>query len=324
MSFTRLTCSTLLAAAVTIAIPNALGQNFPTKPIRFVVLFLPATGSDIVARALAPKLAASLGQQIVVDNRAGAGGIVGSEIVARAAPDGYTIMLAASSHAINASLFSKLPYDTRKDFAAVTQLTSGPLVLVVNPSLPASSVKDLIAYVKTRPGQLSYASAGTGTPTHLAGELLKTTSGIDMAHVPYKGGPPAMTDVVAGQVLLYFSVTAPALPFVKSGRLKALAITGKNRSPLFPDTPTMIESGMAGYDVDQWYGVLAPAATPGNIVAKLHSEFTKALQFPDVRERFISLGLEPVGSTPEQFDGYIKAEIVKFEKVIKASGARAD
>ena len=309
---------------IALAIPaTTYAQTYPTRPIRLIVSFAPGAGADVIARLVAPRLAESLGQQVIVDNRTGAGGIVGSDIVAKASPDGYTMILAINSHAINPSLYSKLPYDTRKDFAPVTLVASGPLVLAVNPGLPVGTVKDLIAYVKSKPGQ-SYASAGVGTPTHLAGELLKTMAGIDMAHVPYKGGPPTMAAVVAGEVLLFFSGTAVALPTIKSGRIKALAVTGKTRSPLLPGTPTMVESGLAGYDVEIWYGLLAPGRTPRSIVARLHSEFTKALQVPDVRDRLTGLGLEPIGSTPGQFEAYVNAEIVKWEKVVKASGARAD
>lgn len=316
--------STLLAWIALAGLANAQGQTYPTKPIRLIVPFLPGSGTDIVARILAPMVTESLGQQMVVDNRPGAGGIIGTDIVAKATPDGHTIMLALSSHAINASLYSKLPYDTRKDFAPVTQLVSASLVLVVNPALSANTVKELIAYVKSKPGQLSYASGGIGSPPHLAGELLNTMSGIELAHVPYNGGQPAMTATIGGQVLLYFAGTAAALPFIKSKRLKALAVTGKTRSPGFPDTPTMIESGLAGYVVDQWYGILAPAGTARSIIGRLNSEFTKALQAPEVKDRLLGLGVEPVVSTPEQFDAYIKSDILKYEKIVKTSGARVD
>lgn len=317
--------STLLASIALAGLATAQGQTYPTRPIRLVVPFLPGSGTDIVARTLAPKLAGNLGQQVVVDNRAGAGGIVGSDIVAKATPDGYTIGFALSSHAINASLYSKLPYDTRKDFAPVTQLISASLVLVINPALPVNTVNELIAYVKSKPGQLSYASGGIGSPPHLAGELLKTMAGIvDIVHIPYGGGQPAINATMAGQIVLYFAGTAAALPFIKSGRLKALAVTGKTRSPGFPDTPTMIESGLAGYVVDQWYGILAPAGTARSIIVRLNSEFTKALQVPEIRDRLMGLGVEPVGSTPEQFGAYIKSEILKYEKIVKTSGARVD
>ena len=314
------------ALAASIALATAAfaqqAQTYPGRPIRLIVPFGAGSGTDVVARTLAPRLSESMGQQVVVDNRTGAGGIVGTDLVAKAQPDGHTLLFALSSHAINASLYSKLPFDTRKDFATVTQLISGPLVMVINPTLPVNTVKDLIGYVKSKPGQ-SYSSAGIGSPPHLAGELLKSAAGLDVMHVPYSGAVPAITATVGGQGLFYFAGTASALPFVRAGRLKAIAVTGKKRSSLFPDVPTMFESGVP-YEVDQWYGILAPAGTPRSIVARLHSEFTKALQLPDIKERLAGLGVEPVGSTPDEFDAYLKAEIVKYEKVVKASGARVD
>ncbi len=312
----------MLAVIALATAASAQAQTYPARPIRLIVPFGAGSGTDVVARILAPRVSESLGQQVVVDNRTGAGGIVGTDLVAKAQPDGHTLLFALSSHAINASLYSKLPYDTRKDFATVTQLISGPLVMVINPTLPVNSVKDMVAYVKSKPGQ-SYSSAGIGSPPHLAGELFKSTAGLDMTHVPYSGAVPAITATVGGQGLLYFAGTASALPFVKAGRLKAIAVTGKKRSSLFPDIPTMIESGV-GYDVDQWYGILAPAGTPRSFIARLHAEFTKVLQLPDIKERLLGLGVEPVGSAPEQFDAYLKSEIVKYEKVVKASGARVD
>ena len=318
-------CVKVLLAAVALAgATTAQAQTYPTRPIRLIVPFGAGSGTDVVARILAPNLSENLGQQVVVDNRTGAGGIVGSDLVAKAQPDGYTLLFALSSHAINASLYSKLPYDSRKDFAAVTQLISGPLLMVINPALPVATVKDLIAYVKSKPGQLSFSSAGIGSPPHLAGELLKSMSGIDLTHVPFNGAVPAITATVSGQTVLYFAGTASALPFVKAGRLKAMAVTGRTRSTLFPDTPTMIEAGVAGYDVDQWYGILATAGTPRSIVARLNAAFTSALKAPEIRDRVIGLGVVPVGSTPEQFDAYLQSEIVKYEKVVKASGARVD
>ena len=314
------------ALAASIALATAAfaqqAQTYPSRPIRLIVPFGAGSGTDVVARTLAPRLSESMGQQVVVDNRTGAGGIVGTDLVAKAQPDGHTLLFALSSHAINASLYGKLPFDTRKDFATVTQLISGPLVMVINPTLPVNTVKDLIGYVKSKPGQ-SYSSAGIGSPPHLAGELLKSAAGLDVMHVPYSGAVPAITATVGGQGLFYFAGTASALPFVRAGRLKAIAVTGKKRSSLFPDVPTMFESGVP-YEVDQWYGILAPAGTPRSIVARLHSEFTKALQLPDIKERLAGLGVEPVGSTPDEFDAYLKAEIVKYEKVVKASGARVD
>ena len=316
--------SALLALMVLASAPTSEAQTYPARPIRLIVPFGAGSGTDVVARILAPKISDSLGQQVVVDNRPGAGGIVGSDMVAKALPDGYTVLFALSSHAINASLYSKLPYDSRKDFAAVTQLISGPLLMVINPTLPVASVKDLIAYVKSKPGQLSFSSAGIGSPPHLAGELLKSMSALDLTHIPFNGAVPAITATVSGQTVLYFAGTASALPFVNAGRLKAMAVTGTTRSPLFPDTPTMIEAGLAGYEVDQWYGILATAGTPRDIIARLNAAFSKALQAPDIRERLAGLGVVPVGSSPEQFDAYLQTEIVKYEKLVKASGARVE
>jgi len=303
----------------------ALAQApYPQRPIRLVVPFAPGSGTDIVARTLAPRLAESMGQQVVVDNRTGAGGIIGTEIVAKAAPEGYTILFALSSHAINASLYSKLPYDTRKDFAPVTQLISGPLLLVANPALPVGSAKELVAYVKANPGKLSYASGGIGSPPHLAGELLKSMAGLDLVHVPFSGGLPALTATVSGQTALYFAGTASAMPFVKPGRLKGLAVTGLKRSSMLPDTPTMIEAGVAGYEIDQWYAILATAGTPRAVIERLHAELARALKAPDTRERLLGMGVEPVGSSPAEFTAYLDAELTKYAKVVKASGARVD
>ena len=322
---TRFAIISLLASTVFAGPVLAQSEIYPTRPIRLIVPFTPGSGTDIVSRILAPKVTENLGQQVVVDNRPGAGGIVGTEIVARATPDGYTIGLALTSHAINASLYRKLPYDSEKDFAAVTQLISTALVLVVSPSSPVNTVNELVAYVKSKPGQLSFASGGIGSPPHLAGELLKTMTGIqDIVHVPFGGGQPAINSTMSGQTVLYFAGTAAALPFVNAGRLKALAVTGKGRSPAYPSMPTMIEAGVPGYVVEQWYGILAPARTPRGIIAKINAGYRKALQEPEIKDRLKGLGVEPVGSTPEQFSAFLKSEIIKYEKIVKASGARVD
>lgn len=316
-----------LIALASLLLPGAwpvLAQPYPSRPIRLLVPFGAGSGTDVVARQLAPRLTENLGQTVVVDNRPGAGGILGSDIIAKSSPEGYNLLFALSSHAINASLYSKLPYHSSKDFAAVTQLISGPLLLVINPSLPANTLKELVAYVKGRAGQLSYSSAGIGSPPHLAAELLKSMVGIDLTHVPYNGAVPAITSTAGGQSVLYFAGTASALPFVKSGRLKPLAVTGKARSSLFPDIPTVMEAGVPGYEVDQWYGILAPAGTPKDVIARLHSAFSASLQLPEVRDRLRGLGVEPVGSTPEQFGAYLLSEIQKYEKIVKASGAKVD
>lgn len=299
-------------------------QDYPGKPIRVVVPFPPGGGTDIIARTVTPKLSEVLGASIVIDNRGGAGGTLGTELVAKAPPDGYTLAFVSGSHAINPSLYKKLPFDSVHDFAAVTMLVSGPGLLVVHPSVPAKNVKELIALAKSRPGQLNYASAGNGTPPHLAAELFKTMAGVDIVHVPYKGNAPAFQDLISGQVSLSFPTIPSALPHVLGGRLRALAATSKQRSRVMPQIPTMAESGLPGYDSSSWFGVLAPAGTPANVVTKLQQSIVKVLQLADVRDRLLSQGLDPVGSTPEEFAATIKSEIVKWAKVVKASGARVD
>lgn len=314
----------LVASSLPCVSSVALAQTFPVRPIRLLVPFGAGSGTDVVARLLAPRLTENLGQTVVVDNRPGAGGIVGSDIIAKSAPEGYNLLFALSSHAINASLYAKLPYDSLKDFTAVTQLVSGPLLLVVYPGLPVASVKELIAHVRANPGKLSYSSAGIGSPTHLAAELMKSMTALDMAHIPFNGAVPAITSTARGQSILYFAGTASALPFVKSGRLKPIAVTGTSRSSLFPDIPTVMEAGVSGYEVDQWYGILAPAGTPRPVTTRLHGAFAAVLQLPDIRERMRGVGVEPVGSTPERFAAYLQSEVVKYAKVVKASGARVD
>ena len=310
---------------------HALGQSpagksaaYPNKPLRFVVGYPAGGATDIIARLVAQKLTGSLGQQVLVDNRPGAGGIIGSDIVAKATPDGYTIVLVTTSHGVNPSLYRKLPYDTAKDFAPITQVASLQLVLVVNPSLPVRSVKELIALAKAKPGQLNYGSSGSGQSLHLAAELFKTLAGVDIVHVPYKGAAPARTDLLAGQVQMMFESMIGVLPVVKSGRLRALAVSGARRSPATPDIPTMAEAGVPGYEASGWVGILAPAGTPKAIVTRLNREVVNVLNRADVRELFANRGAEPVGSTPEQFGDFTKAQFAKWAKVVKASGARID
>ncbi len=302
----------------------ARSAAYPTKPIRFVVGYPPGGATDIIARVVAQKLTDSLGQQVLVDNRPGAGGIIGSDITAKATPDGYTIVLVTTSHGVNPSLYSKLPYDTIKSFAPVTQVASLQLVLVVNPSLPAKSVKELIALAKAKPGQINFASSGAGQSLHLAAELFKTMAGIDIVHIPFKGSAPARTDLLAGQVQMMFESMIGVLPFVTAGKLRALAVSGARRSPAAPQIPTMAEAGVPGYEASGWVGVLAPAQTQKTIVTKLNGEIVNVLNMPDVRERLRNSGAEPVGSTPVQFTDFIKAEVAKWAKVVKASGARVD
>jgi tripartite-type tricarboxylate transporter receptor subunit TctC len=300
-------------------------QAFPQKPVRLIV-GVPAGGTtDVVARLVGQKLGEQMGQQVVIDNRGGAGGNIGAELVAKSPPDGYTLFLATiGTMAINPSLYSKMPFDTLRDFAAISQLTSMPQLLVVHPSVPVKTVKELIAYAKSRPGQLTFASGGTGTAIHLAGELFKTMAGVDMVHVAYKGGGPAMTDLIGGQVSLMFDQILTALPHVQSGRLRGLAVTTANRSPAAPQIPTIAEAGVPGYAVTTWHGLLAPAGTPREIVSRLNSEAAKALQNPDIRERFASQGVDPVASTPEQFAAMMQSELDKWRKVIAASGTKID
>ena len=313
-----------LAAALTCA-AAAHGQSaYPQKPIRLIAPFAPGGGTDILARLFGQRMSETLGQPVIVDNRGGAGGTIGTEIAAKAPPDGYTLILVSGSHAINPGLYRKLPYDAVDDFAPITQIATSPGILVVNPSLPVKSVQDLIALARAKPGQINYASAGSGTPPHLAGELFKVMAKIDMVHVPYKGNAPAFTDVIGGQVSLIFPTMPSAMAFIKSGRLRPVAVTSARRSPAAPEIPTIAESGLPGYEAISWYGVLAPARTPPQIVARLHQVLVSAIHAPDMQEKLAAQGLEPVGNTPQQFSAVIRSEISKWAKVVKASGAKPE
>jgi len=298
---------------------------FPSKPLRFVVPF-PAGGPlDIAARAIGQALTQQWKQPVIIDNRAGAGGNIGAEFVAKSAPDGYTILMGAvSTHAINVSLYRKLPYDPVADFAPITLVTTVPNILVVHPSLPARTARELIALAKTRPGQLHFASGSTGSAGHLAGELFKTMAGVDLIHVPYKGAAPAVVDLLGGHVELMFDNLASALPNVRAQRLRALSVTTRNRAALLPELATLDEAGLRGFDIGTWFGVLAPEATPREVVTILNTEILRALATPATRERFTALSAAPAGGTPDQFAALIKAEIVKYEKIVRASGASAD
>jgi tripartite-type tricarboxylate transporter receptor subunit TctC len=289
------------------------------------VPFPPGNAGDLMARMLAEKMTAGLKQTVIVDNRPGAGGNIGADLVAKAPPDGYTILMGAvSTHAINVALYSKLPYDPVKDFAPVTLITSVPNVLVVHPSLPVRNVKDLIALAKSRPGQLNFASGSTGSAGHLAGELFDSMANVQMTHIPYKGAAPAVIDLIAGHVSLMFDNLASALPNIKAARVRAIAVTTLKRSPLLPEVPTISESGLRGFDVSTWFGIFAPAGTPPDVVAKLNSEIVRVLHTNDMRGRLALLGAEPIGNKPEEFAAFIKTEIPKYAKVVKASGAKAD
>jgi tripartite-type tricarboxylate transporter receptor subunit TctC len=315
----------LLASVLATANATAQTQAFPTKAVRFVVPF-PAGGPlDIAARAIGQKLNEAWGQPVIVDNRPGAGGNIGAELVAKAVPDGYTILMGAvSTHAINPWLYAKMPYDPVRDFAPVSLVTQVPNVLVVHPSVPARNVKELIALAKAKPGQLNYASGSTGSAGHLAGELFNVMAGVKTVHIPYKGAPAAVIDLLAGQVSFMFDNLASALPNIKAGRVRALAVTTLKRSPLLPELPTMSEAGLKGFDVSTWFGVFAPGGTPKDVVDRLNAAITAALKSPDLRERLAALGAEPMPDTPERFAAFIKTELAKYEKVVKASGARVD
>ena len=293
--------------------------------MRVVVGFPPGQATDIVARAVAQKLTESLGQSVYVDNRPGAAGIIGTEVAIKAGGDGYTLLMSSSGPlAVNPGLYSKLPYDPVKDLAPITVIATVPLFLVAHPSLAANNVRELIALAKQRPGQINYASGGSGVTNHLVMEMFKSAAGIDLVHVPYKGGPPALTDLMAGQVSVMFETGPGALPHVRSGKLKALAAGSLKRSAAMPELATVAEQGIPGFDGVAWIAFAAPAGTPKPIVDRLHAETVKILALPEIRERLVSLGTEPVGNTPEEFSAYLRSEIAKWGKVVKESGAKVD
>jgi tripartite-type tricarboxylate transporter receptor subunit TctC len=299
---------------------SAAAAEYPSRPIRIVVPYPTGGGNDLLARMIAPKLAEKWGQNVVVDNRGGASGMIGAEIAAKSPPDGYTILLCASPEAaLNATLYPKMPYDPTRDFAPITQLAVSPIVLAVHPSLPVRNVQDYIALAKKRPGELSYASVGAGTPHHISGEWMKLLAGIDIIHVTYKGGGPQLVDLMGGHVHSGFVALPVMAPQLKAGRVRALAVTTAKRSASIPDVPTLAESGLAGFDVAQWYGVVVPAGTPGPITARLHSEIVELVKLPDIRARMMDFGAEPVGSTPAQFADLIRSEIAKYQKIVKAT-----
>ena len=303
----------------------ACAQPYPIKPVRLVVTYTAGGPADIAARALAQKLAEMWGQQVVVDNRAGAGGIIGTELVAKAAPDGYTLLHGtAAGLIINPLLVKKLPYDTFRDFAPVSMVVIVPQLLVTHPALPATTLKELIALAKARPGALNYASVGIGSPNHLGMELLKSMAGIDMVHVPYKGATPAMADLIAGQVQLAFNGMASVLPQIASGKMKAIAIGSARRSPAAPDVPTVAEAGLPGFEYVAWNGNFAPAGTPAALVNRLSADIRKALAAPDVVQRLASLGSEPGGNTPAEFAAYVKADHARWARVVQAVGLKAE
>jgi tripartite-type tricarboxylate transporter receptor subunit TctC len=298
--------------------------QYPNKPVRLVLPFPPGGGTDTLGRVVGAKLSETLGQQVVIENRPGAGANIGAEVVAKSPPDGYTLLMGNIAHTINVTLYNKLGYDLLKDLAPVSLLASTPNIVVVHPSVPAKSVKELIAVARARPGNLDFASSGSGSSAHLAGELFSNMAGIKMTHVPYKGGGPAVIALLGGQVSVGFATTPSVISHVKTGKLRGLAVTGAQRSPSAPELPTVSESGLPGFEVVGWYGLLAPSGTSREIIARLHSESVKLLKLPDVKERLAATGFEPIGTTPEQFGTYIRSEVEKWAKVVKAAGIRAD
>jgi len=321
-----LLAGTLASPLVLLAAPGALAQSraWPARPLRLVVPYPPGGPTDIVARLVGMKLSERLGQPLVVENRPGAGGNLGAEAVARAAPDGYTLLVATTAHAINMTLFRKPGYQTQSDFAPVSLLTRGPLVLVTAPATPANSVAELIALARARPGQLSFASSGNGQSTHLAAELFDSMAGIRMTHVPYKGSAPALTDVMSGQATVMFDTMLSAMPFVRDGRLKALAITGASRSPAAPQLPTIAQAGLPGYEASAWNALLAPAGTPPEVIDTLSQALRTVLAQPEVRERFAAQGFAAEWTAPADTARFLGEEIAKWGKVVKTSGATID
>ena len=314
----------IVGAILSVCFSVAISQEYPTKPIRLIVPFAPGGPTDIMSRAISERITARLGQQLVVDNRAGAGGGIGTELAARSAPDGYTMLLGhIGTHAINASLYTRIGYDPVKDFAPITMIATLPLGLFMHVSVPVHSIQELVALAKAKPGSLNFGSAGSGGPTHMAGEMLKSMAHIDIIHVPYKGNAASLTDLVAGRVQMMFSNLLTAAPQARAGKLRAIAISSAKRSPQAPELPTIAESGVPGYDLTPWYGVLFPAGTSRAIVMRLNQEIGGILTTPDVTERFRTQGIDLVTSTPEAFAALIKSEIPKWRKVVKESGATA-
>jgi tripartite-type tricarboxylate transporter receptor subunit TctC len=313
----------LIAAALTAG--SALAQQYPSKPIRLIVPFTPGGSTDIVARIAGQKLGEALGAQVLIDNRPGAGGNIGVELAAKSAPDGYTLVMGhIGTFAVNPALYARLPYDPIRDFAPISLVAMVPNMLVVHPSLPVKSVKELIALSRSRPGQLNYGSSGAGGTPYLAVEYFKLMAKVDIVHIPYKGAAPMIIDLIGGQLSLTITGIPPLLPHVKAGKLKALAVATSKRLPLLPELPTIAEAALPGYEATSWYGVLAPAATPKEIITRLNTEIVKAIARPDAAERLSGEGAEPATSTPEQFGAFIKSEIVRWGRVIKAAGVTAE
>ncbi len=313
-----------ILAALVFAAP-VCAQPYPTKPIRMVVPSAPGSGPDLIARVVAQKLTESLGKPVVTDPRPGAGGSLGAEIVAKSPPDGYTLIMgSAGSHSVNSALYPKLPYDAVKDFSPVSLVSTAPNILIVHPSLPVKSVKDLVALAEAKPGELTFGSGGNGSTAHLSGELFRVLAKVNMVHVPFKGAPAAVIGVMTGEISLAILNLPPALPHVRSGKLKALGVSTATRSSAVPDIPTIAEAGLHGYDAGTWYGLLAPAGTPGDIIARLNVELVKGLRSAEMKKRIAAEGGDVIGGTPDEFTAVIKRDIEKWTRVVAASGAKAN
>ncbi len=317
--------ATALVAACALLSGHAAAQNFPNKPVRMIVAFPPGGATDIVARIVSQKLSEMWGQQVFVDNRGGAAGTIGTDLMAKSPPDGYNLFMATMGNlTANTVLYHNLPFDVERDLAPVTLVVKVHFVMVAYPSFPPKTVQELIALAKAKPGEINYASSGAGGAPHLGGELFKSMAGVNLTHVPYKGSGPSFADLLGGQVSLTIDSLAQALPYIKSGRLRALAVTGAKRAPMLPDVPTVAESGVPGYELTNWFGLVTRAGTPREIIHRVNADVVKVLQMPDVRERFLGMALDPVGDTPEQFGAYIKSETAKWAKVIKEAGITAE
>lgn len=314
----------LVSLVLAAASCGAIAQDYPSKPIRIIVGFSAGSTTDILARTVGQKMHEAWGQPVLVENRPGAGGVGASNAVATATPDGYTLLMVSAGHAATAAMFTKLPYDTLKDFAGVSRIANVPSILVVSPALGVKSVKDLVALARSKPGHLNFSSPGVGSANHLAGELFKTLAGIDAVHVPYKGIPEAMTAVVTGSVQFNFSPVVNILPLSREGKLLALAASTGKRSAALPDLPTVAEAGVPGYVFDPWFGILAPAKTPKPVLDKLSTQIARSVELPDVKERLLALGADPAPTTPQEFDAHVSAEVAKFRKIVQDAGIKPE
>lgn len=317
-------CGSLMALALAMGGTVPAQAQYPTKSIRFILPFPPGGGTDTLGRIIGAKLAEGLGQQVVMDNRPGAGANIGAEIAAKSPADGYTLLMGNVAHTINMTLYSKLNYNFVKDFTPVSLLASTPNIVVVHPSIPAKSVKELVALAKARPDALDFASSGSGSSAHLSGVLFQQMAGVKMNHIPYKGGGPAVLALISGQVAIGFATTPSVISHIKSGKLRGLAVTGAKRSQSTPELPTVSEAGVKGYEVTGWYGILVPTGTPKETISRLHAESIKAIKLRDVKERLDATGFEGIGTTPDEFGTFIRSEVDKWGKVVKASGARVE